>query len=61
MEASWQQSGVRLALSFVAASIQEDAMNIFVQLQRWVDPEGGFVLAIALLSVAAALVLILAP
>ena len=36
-------------------------MNIFVQLQRWVDPEGGFVLAIALVSVAAALVLILAP
>lgn len=37
-------------------------MNVFTQLQRRLNPaSGGLVLAVALVSVAAALVLVLAP
>ena len=40
----------------------EDAMNMFTQLQRFLDPDsGGFVLAVVAVSLAAALVLVLAP
>ena len=36
-------------------------MSIFTQLQRWLDPDrGGFVLAVVAVSLAAALVLVLA-
>ena len=47
--------------SFVTTS-REDAMNMFTQLQRWFDPDSGsFVLAVVAVSMAAALVLVLAP
>ena len=37
-------------------------MNVFTQIQRWFDPAGGsLVLAVILVSVAATLVLVLAP
>lgn len=36
-------------------------MNIFTQLQRWLDPDSGFVLAVVAISLLAALVLVLAP
>lgn len=37
-------------------------MNVFTQLQRWLDADsGGFVLAVVAASLAAAVVLVLAP
>ena len=64
-ETAWDLTGNNLAanlLSFCAVIPLEDAMNVFTQLQRWFDPaNGSLVLAIALVSVAAAVVLVLAP
>jgi len=55
-----QTGSVSFDIGFVTPS-WEDAMNIFSQLQRLLDPDGGgFVLAVVAVSLAAALVLVLA-
>jgi hypothetical protein len=42
--------------------LSEDAMNLFTQFHRWIDPDSGaFVFAVVAVSTAAALVLVLAP